>query len=130
MSLFNYFVLCFAFVSAGLAGCIRAEGPLRLVGAALGLTLAAIALAFWKLDQRSAFLVKHAEGALREIEKQVAEEEARLFHDEPEETAGSQQLPSPLWRVWTYGQTFRVLFAIAGVVGLGGCALSVYLFFS
>lgn len=25
MSLFNYFVLCFAFVSAGLAGCIRAE---------------------------------------------------------------------------------------------------------
>ena len=41
---------------------------LRVVGIALGIFLAAVAFTFWKLDQRTAFLIKHAEQALQEAE--------------------------------------------------------------
>jgi hypothetical protein len=127
MSLLNYFLIMFAFVAAGLAACVRGEGFLRLGGVLLGGALILLSFAFWKLDQRSAFLVKHAENALREIEMEVTPEVARLFRAEPEETQ-SQTLAPKFWRLWTYGGAFRLLFCVAALVGLGGGVLSLVLF--
>jgi hypothetical protein len=129
MSLFNYFLIMFGIASAGLAGCLRAEGVLRLVGALLGGALASVAFVFWKLEQRSSFLVKHAETALLELEERhIAVESARLFRLEPAHTQTAQAVKPRATRVWTYGKSFRFLFALAAAVGIIGFAFSISLY--
>jgi hypothetical protein len=128
MSMFNYFLVLFGFVSAGLAGCLQASGVLRLVGVVLGLALAAIAFTFWKLDQRTAFLVKHAECALCSVERSVLPDGARLFGTEPSHTSQTQAMSARHRALWTYGTSFRFVFGLAAAVGLAGAALALALY--
>jgi hypothetical protein len=124
MSMFNYFLVLFGLVAAGLGGCLQASGSLRMVGAVLGAALAVVAWTFWKLDQRSSFLVKHAEVALREIELRALPQLAHLFREEKDHTVNVQMTASRPMKLWTYGRSFRLIFASAGVVGVAGVALS------
>lgn len=125
MSMFNYFLILFGLVSAGVAGCIRANGLLLLVGAGLGIVLLAVAYVFWKLDQRTAFLVKHAEGVLCNLEKEYVSKMEGLFQAEPDHTRDAQIAAN----IWTYGASFRFVFSVAGVVGFVVTALCVALYF-
>lgn len=125
MSMFNYFVIVFGVVSAGLAGCLRTEGKLRLLGVALGLALAVVSFVFWKLDQRTAFLIKHAEAALAEAEDAYSVQ-AALFRREPQDTADAKMVAG----MWTYGKSFRTVFFLGGGFGLAGAGLSLALFVS
>ena len=129
MSMFNYFLLLFGVVSAGLAGCLRTDGVLRLIGALLGASLSAVAFTFWKLDQRSAFLVKHAEFSLCQLEQSYLVESARLFQAEPSHTEEVRAMSSTPARLWTYGSSFRLVFGLAGVVGVLGSLLAISLYF-
>ncbi len=128
MSTFNYFLVVFGIVSAGLAGCLRADGIFRLMGAALGVCLIVVAVAFWKLEQRVAFLIKHAEDALRQLELVHVVDSARLFQKEPEHTRETQAMSSAAKRIWTYGKSFRIVYGLAMVVGLAGLVLSIVLY--
>jgi hypothetical protein len=128
MSMFNYFLILFGLVSAGLAGCLRADDLLRTAGIAMGLCLAVVAFTFWKLDQRTAFLIKLAEAALHEAEElALSADAARLFRREPSETENAQSIKHPLARVWTYGSSFRLVFCLAALVGFVGAGLSLAL---
>jgi hypothetical protein len=79
---------------------------------------------FWKLDQRVAFLIKHAEAALAEIERTLPEQSARLFLSEPDHTSKARVAAGWWTRHWTYGRAFRLFFWIMGLSGVGGAALS------
>lgn len=128
MSLFNFFLVLSGLVSAGLAASIQGSARLASLGVVLGLLLALVSFVFWKLDQRVSFLVKHAEQAISELEQSLPAECVRLFHLEPQQT--ERTVMSGHWwsRHWTYGRSFRTVFAIMGVFGVGGSALSVLRF--
>ena len=124
MSTFNFYVVLSGLVTAGLAVSFRGPGVLHLIGVASGMALALFSFVFWKLDQRVAFLVKHAENALVELEIAYPEASARLFTHEPSQTNAAQQ--GPFWRtIWTYGKSFPVVFWAMGLFGLSASALSV-----
>jgi len=123
MSMFNYFVLCFGIASAGLSGCVQATGIVRRAGVGLGLALAVIAFIFWKLDARSSFLIKHAEEALKSVELDSVVASAHLFSTEPHFTDGLRGFLSAPIRMWTFSESFRVVFLLAGLVGIGGALL-------
>lgn len=125
MSLFNFFLILNGIALAGLAACVQRGGALDLLGALLGLLIALIAFVFWKLDQRVAFLLKHAERALSEAELSMPITSARLFSNERESTAAAQNRGSHWTRMWTYGRAFRAVFAVTGIVGLVGSALNI-----
>jgi hypothetical protein len=123
ISMFNFFLVLTGLVAAGLAACLQGQGVLRLLGAVMGLFLAVVALAFFKLDQRSSFLVKHAEGAMVKLESTFTVAEARIFTAEIPDTAAGTLLPASR-RMWTYGTSLRFIFLVTGLAGLSGGILS------
>jgi hypothetical protein len=128
LAMFNYFTILFGFAGAGLAGCLRAEGALRLAGMGLGIALTFVSFTFWKLDQRTSFLIKHAELALQQLETSVFHDGIRLFSNEVEQSDVTRKVTHPVRRMWTYGESFRLVFMAGALVGLAGAGLSFALF--
>ncbi len=127
MNSFNFFVVIAALLTAGLAGSLHKEFQFHSVGIFLSLALTFIAFIFWKLDQRVRFLIKHAEEALREIEKQrlkeasvSREDQAVLFTVEVKKT--ENLLLKQCWRPWrwhlSYSDCFGLVFLTFGALGL------------
>ena len=104
-------VLC-----TGMAATIQASPKLAFVGVALGFLLVVLSFVFWKLDQRTAFLIKHSE----EVLKQLEPVNAPLMGGEELKTAATQKGPLAMW---TYGQAFRAIFATMALVGVAGATL-------
>jgi hypothetical protein len=114
ITVFNYFIIFAGLILAGLASTLQ-RGEYAVFGVLFGVLLALLSFVFWQLDRRAAFLVKHAECALEELERALPAE-AQLFRKEP--TASK-----PIW-LWTYGRSFRFIFLVMALIGLGGAALS------
>lgn len=121
--LFNVFVVSSAATAAGLAACLQKTGLFTLLGGGLGALLIMNSFLFWKLDQRTAFLVKHAEDAIIEIEKLFPNEATRLMYREPLRTAGKER-GFIVTRMWTYGSVFRFAFVVMALTGILGGAFS------
>jgi hypothetical protein len=93
-----------------------------LLGAGLGLLLMLVSFVFWKLDQRTSFLIKHAETAIIELEDALPVRIARVMTREPVRTAAAEKGPV-LTRLWTYSTVFRFVFVVMGLVGFVGTSL-------
>jgi len=127
MNSFNFFVVIAALLTTGLAGTLHKEFQYHSVGIFLSLSLTFIAFIFWKLDQRVRFLIKHAEEALREIEKQylnetsvTREDQGTLFAVELQKTE-NLFLKKGLWPwKWhlSYSDCFGLVFLVFGALGL------------
>jgi hypothetical protein len=125
MSLFNFFIVVSGTLGAAVAASLRLPKLFNLLGIAVGVLLAAISFVFWKLDQRSAFLVKHAEDAIKELEKEFPVAAARVFLRERELTDSAIKAARTPWiRMWTYGRAFRVVFWSMGATGVLGAILA------
>ncbi len=124
MAIFNFFLVLAGLVAAGLAAAFQGTSRFAVLGIALGLLLALVSFVFWKLDQRSAFFVKHAEQALTELESLLPGQKARLFSNEITLTEEACNNGNPWTRLWTYGQSFRLTFWTIGLFGVGGAILS------
>lgn len=116
ITVFNYFVVFAGILSTGLAATIQASDRLAFVGIALGLLLSFLSFLFWKLDQRTSFLVKHAEDKIKVLEPTTA----ALVTDEAAKTDAAKKING----LWTYGSIFRTIFCVMGIVGLAGAVLS------
>jgi hypothetical protein len=124
ISIFNFFLLVSGSIGAGLAACLQKGGAFDFVGCGLGALLMLVAFAFWKLDQRTAFLIKHAESAISAIEATMPVA-GRLVSTEASATDAERGRQRGLARMWTYGQVFRVVYAAMGAVGLIAIAVFV-----
>jgi hypothetical protein len=128
MSLFNFFLVLSRFVAAGLGASLQLRGAFELLGSVLGLLLAVVSFTFWKLDQRSSFLIRHAERAMAELENAFPLSTPRLFFNEVHLTAKEVTRWYYVRRLWTYGRAFRFVFWAMGLVGILGAALSLYFY--
>jgi hypothetical protein len=77
-----------------------------------GVLLMVAAFTFYKLDERTSFLIKHAGQSRIELEKNVPGE-AGVFTSEANKTKHSAKL-------WTYGKCFRLTFGLFGLSGISG----------
>lgn len=121
MAMFNFFIVLSGLILTGIAGSLQAGPKIAVIGIFLGLLLALLAFVFWKIDQRAAFLVKHAEEAQAAIESMLLPDKARLFSKEPEVRAGTKG--SGFRKPWTFGKSLRVTFSSIAVAGLCGAGL-------
>lgn len=115
LSMFNFFTVFAGLISAGLGATLQGADTVAYFGIFLGMLLVLISFVFWKIDERAAILVKHAEKTQEWIETQLLPEQARLFVDEEQTRDGSAGRLIP---VWTFGRSLRVTFAGAAVIGL------------
>lgn len=116
ITVFNYFIVLSGILATGLASAIQASPRLAAVGVVLGLLLSLLSFVFWKLDQRTSFLIKHAEQLIKAVEPAVA----TLFQEEVAKTEDARKTKG----LWTYGRAFRVIFLVMGLVGIAGAAVS------
>lgn len=124
IAVFNYFLLLSGGVTAGLAATLQGSARLSALGIGLGLLLVLVSFVFWKLDQRSSFLIKRAEQALSRIEGALPSDAQRLFLTEPEHFTQCRARVGFWRRHWTYGQAFRFVFVAMGLFGVVGSTLS------
>ena len=69
MTVFRFFLIFAAILSAGYVQVVDKE---PMIGAALGVFLSFIVVAFWRLDQRNVALIKLAEAHLKDHENRLA----------------------------------------------------------
>jgi hypothetical protein len=122
LTLFNYFIAVSGVILAGGAAALQGTARFSLLGVALGLLLALLALVFYKLDQRTSALIKMSEQALAATEQQCMPLEARLFALEI--NGGTTGFLNPSSAGWTYGRSLRLSFLVVGMLGLALCVLS------
>lgn len=126
MSVFNFFLILAGLLAASYVNSLTAEVPNYGVCAIVANMLLCVAFIFWRLDQRTAFLIKNAEKALMEAEKAISSEVRepgvdQLFRYEDGRT---KELTKHWWsNHLTYGACLRGVFFGFGLAGvLGGVA--------
>lgn len=132
MSLFNFFVVFSSLATTGLVTTLQDKAQAHLVGIALGVLLVLISFVFSKLDQRVAFLIKHAESAVKLIESKFSHEDSEgesPFALVTAEEAFTQERRNrarywPWQRHLTYSNCFQLAFWTFGVIGTAGMLLS------
>ncbi|MCG7349598.1 hypothetical protein [Sphingomonas sp. ACRSK] len=122
MTVFNFFVASAGLALTGLAWTLADGSGKWPLGAAAGLGAAALSLVFWRLDQRGGQLVKNAEDAMVALESGLPRAAAV--------TTAERRLPNNAsWTTmttpWTFGRSFRLLFAAVAILGIVGAAITI-----
>lgn len=118
MTVFNFFLFLSGLAAAGIVGALTASNPLPELAGTLALLLSLTSFLFSKLDQRVCFLMKEAELACARAEAILFAEENRLFEKEPCRTSRKRAGRRSLSRMWTYGESFRLVFVLMGSAAL------------
>lgn len=124
MTVFNYFIVLSGIIVTGIAGTVQLPYRFSVLGTALGFTLSLLSFVFWKLDQRAAFLVKHAEAAHIVAESKLFQPGSRIFAEEPTAHERASEAQNILIRPWTFGRSFRLVFVVMGLIGVIASAVS------
>lgn len=124
MSVFNFFIVLSTIILTGLATCVFGESVYAPIGIPLGLMLTALSLTFWKLDQRTSFLVKRAERALARLEKDHFPAFGRIISNEPVEFKKLNDSLAIHKKRWTYSVSLGLVFCVVGTMGVAGTALA------
>ena len=132
MSLFNFFVLISALLTTGLGGALGKGMDYEWIGLGLGLSLVLMSFVFWQLDQRVRYLIKHAEEALRTLEKdwlntEGLHEDIALFVRE--ETKAGDLVKNRCSWPWSwhlhYSTCFALVYIVFGAFGVLGAIWSI-----
>lgn len=123
-TVFNFFAAAAGLALSGLA-YVSATTTIRSeFGLVAGLGTILLSFVFWKLDQRVAQLTKHSEKILVEQEEQAFPNGQRVFAQADKLPVNISMLPFS--GTWSYGRSFRLLFATVAALGLLGAALNGY----
>lgn len=128
MSVFNFFVASGGLLLTGVVYAVQGPAELWGLGAAGGVLLAGLSFAFWKLDQRGGQLVKVAEDRLIAIEHAAILPTGQVFIGEQQAIKNVHYLS--VLRPWTYGRSFRRIFAVIAILGLSASTASMLRHFS
>lgn len=123
LTVFNYYVAISGTILAALGAVAQSSERYSMVGVLLGALLTIISFLFGKLDARTAFLVKHAEGIIKKIEMQSIPNHLQVFGLEDTETKKAQLNKNVFTKMYTYGSIFSFLFYIVGTIGMIGSLL-------
>lgn len=123
MSMLNFFTVVSGLTIAGIGVALQAAERFSAVGIVLGVGLILLSFIFWKLDQRTAFLIKHAEAAQAVVESELPEA-LQLFSREDAATLAANSNRNRWTAVWTYGRSLRVTFTLIGLVGIAAVIVS------
>lgn len=118
ITVFNFFVATSGLLIAGLVFALRAGKSASSLGIAAGLALMALSFIFWKLDHRVSSMIKVSESIISKIEESaITDPSLRVITAEQKMTAGKT---FTFFGNWTYGQAFRRIFTVVGIVGFVG----------
>jgi hypothetical protein len=85
MTIFNFYLISSSLIATSYFASFKVDSNLQGARPLLSVLLCVIAFVFWKLDQRTKFLIKNAENALRYFEGlDAADKTTKVFTNEEE----------------------------------------------
>lgn len=124
MTLFNYFLFIMAALGAGIGAILQASDKLEYTGIYLSFLVVIVSIIFWKLDQRTSFLIKRSENVLIDLEARSGNG-IEIFRNEENNMLDENSNRFLFNKIITYGKIFRFTFFITGTVGVIGIAMFV-----
>lgn len=127
MSLINYYFFISVAMLTGLGVILQStDKNFSILGGFISILIILTSFIFWKLDQRTSYLIKFVEERMSEYETtNIVNSKLRVFSQED----FSQQLNNIQKNIftknYTYGSMYRFLFSIMAINGLVGLILSV-----
>lgn len=119
ITLFNYFLFIMAGLGAAIGASLQASNKFSYVGIFISIFIILVSIVFWKLDQRTSFLVKQSEQVFKNLERNSSID-IGIFCNEEANLARANQNRMLLNKIITYGLIFRSTFLITGFVGVFG----------
>lgn len=123
-TVFNFFAAAAGLTLTGLAYVLGTKNTPAQFGLAAGIAAVILSLVFWKLDQRVAQLTKCAEQVIVQLEGVALPESHRVFS--LADALPVNQSRFPFRGTWSYGRSFRILFAGVAALGLSGAVMNSY----
>ncbi|MBJ8442700.1 RipA family octameric membrane protein [Acinetobacter bereziniae] len=127
IKLFNFYLVIMAASGSALAYVIQNKNQ-SILGIFLGLFIVFASFIFWKLDQRTSFLVKQSERILRNLEKEY-DAKYYLFSNECREFSTENNESNSFTRKYSYRELFNTTFIFTAFIGLIFIILSTLNFF-
>ena len=88
------------------------------MGTFLSIFVVLVSIVFWKLDQRTSFLVKQSESILKNLESN-SDSAIGIFINENTNLVEENKNRNYFRKILTYGAVFRFTFGVTGFVGVG-----------
>jgi len=123
IAVFNFFVASSGLLLTGLAYVLAGPTTLWKLGIAAGALIALISLVFWKLDERSAQIIKVSEAEIERLERESSHCSG-VFS-----AVSGLPIATSIWHVrsvWTFGRSFRLMFLAVAILGLTGMGVSIW----
>ena len=109
ITLFNYFLFIMAGLGAAIGASLQASNKFSYVGIFISIFIILVSIVFWKLDQRTSFLVKQSEQVFKNLERNSSID-IGIFCNEEANLARANQNRMLLNKIITYGLIFRSTF--------------------
>lgn len=119
ITLFNYFLFINAGLGTAIGVSIQSSNNFAYIGVFLAFFLSITAFIFWKLDQRTSFLIKQSEEVFKKLERNSSVD-IGIFCNEDSNLIKANEKKNFLSKIISYGFIFRATFLIIGLIGLIG----------
>lgn len=127
IQLFNFYLVIMAASGSALAYILQNKNQ-SILGIFLGLFLVFVSFVFWKLDQRTSFLVKQAEKILSNLEMEF-DAKYYIFSNENSDFSLVNDKSNIFSRKYSYRVLFNATFIFSALLGIVFTIVSVVQFF-
>lgn len=129
ITLFNYFLFIMTGLGASIGITLQASLKFGYVGIFLSFFVSLVSFVFWKLDQRTSFLIKESEKTLILLERNSAVDFG-IFSKEEANLDKHNTNKFYIFQTFTYGKIFRLVFFTTGLVGVLGMVVFILKIFA
>lgn len=119
ITMFNYFLFIIAGLGTAIGVSFQSASTFAYIGIFLSIFLSITSFVFWKLDQRTSFLIKQSEEVFKKLERNSSID-IGIFCNEESNLSKANMEKNFVTKIITYGLIFRSTFLIMGLIGLIG----------
>ncbi|MDH2518611.1 MULTISPECIES: hypothetical protein [Acinetobacter calcoaceticus/baumannii complex] len=119
ITMFNYFLFIIAGLGTSIGVILQTSKNLSYVGIFLSILSIIVSIIFWKLDQRTSFLIKQSEAVFKRLERN-SPIDIGIFCNEEANLEKNNIDKCFITKIVTYGLIFRTIFIITGMIGCLG----------
>ena len=116
ITMFNYYLFIMAGLGTAIGVILQTSKNFAYVGIFLSILSIVVSIIFWKLDQRTSFLIKQSESVFKKLERNSAIDIGIFCNEE----ANLEKDKLFFNKIITYGFIFRTIFFITGMIGCLG----------
>ena len=119
ITMFNYFLFIIAGLGTAIGVSFQSASTFAYIGIFLSIFLSITSFVFWKLDQRTSFLIKQSEEVFKKLERNSSID-IGIFCNEESNLSKANMEKNFVTKIITYGLIFTSTFLIMGLIGLIG----------